>query len=293
MRNLLLLISLIFCSCEKLYVSQDLINDNIFKASAVEGPAVDKAGNLYAVNFEKNGTIGIVKNGKANLFVNLPESSTGNGIRFNSKEEMFIADYTGHNVLKLNLRSKTVSVFAHDSSMNQPNDICITNDDYIFASDPNWKESSGNIWRISPNGEIIKLDSLMGTTNGIEVDPTNSILYVNESVQRKVWAYDLDKNRNISNKRLFTEFPDFGSDGMRCDSKGNLYIARYGKGVIEKYNPKAKLFQTIKLKGKCPSNIAFGGKDGRTAFVTMHKRGAIETFRVETPGRAWTMMHQN
>ena len=123
----------------------------------------------------------------------------------------------------------------------------------------------------------------MGTTNGIEVSPDEKTLYVNESVQRKVWAYDLSAEGAISNKRLLIEFPDFGMDGMRCDIDGNLYIARHGKGAVAKVSPAGKLVREIKLNGTKPSNIAFGGKDGRMAYVTLQDRGNIESFLVECP----------
>ena len=78
-------------------------------------------------------------------------------------------------------------------------------------------------------------------------------------------------------------------DGMRCDVDGNLYVTRHGKGTIAKLSPSGKLLQEISLKGKLPSNIAFGGKDGCTAYVTLQDNGNIETFRVDKPGREWQM----
>jgi sugar lactone lactonase YvrE len=133
----------------------------------------------------------------------------------------------------------------------------------------------------------------MGTTNGIEVSPDDKILYVNESVQRKVWAYDLSQEGQIRNKRLLIDFPDYGMDGMRCDIKGNLYIARYGKGTVVKVSPSGKVLQEITLVGKNPSNIAFGGNDGRIVYVTIQDQGNIEMFRVDKPGREWKMIKRN
>jgi gluconolactonase len=270
-----------------LYKASDLTRVNSFTSGA-EGPAVDKAGNLYAVNFSKEGTIGkITPGGEASIFIELPNGSIGNGIRFNSKGEMFIADYTNHNILKVDMRSKQLSIYAHDSTMNQPNDIAIDSKDRLYASDPSWKQSTGRIWRVDTDGRFTLLEDHMGTTNGIEVSPDEKTLYVNESVQRKVWAYDLSASGAISNKRLLIEFPDFGMDGMRCDGDGNLYIARYGKGMIAKVSSKGKLLKEITLLGKNPSNIAFGGSDGRTAYITLQDQGNVESFRVEAPGREW------
>jgi len=291
----------ISCSeTKKLPVTQELFKSSVFTpvnsfTSGAEGPAVDKEGILYAVNFSKEGTIGKImpSSAEGSVFIELPNNSIGNGIRFSSKGDMFIADYTNHNVLKVDMSTKQLSVFAHESTMNQPNDLAIDSKDRIYASDPNWKESTGRIWRIDMNGKATLLEDRMGTTNGIEVSPDNKSLYVNESVQKKVWAYDLSPEGQISNKRLLIEFPDFGMDGMRCDAEGNLYITRYGKGTVAKVSPSGKILQEITLTGKKPSNIAFGGKDGCTAYVTLQDQGNVETFRVDKPGREWKMSKAN
>lgn len=252
-----------------------------------EGPAVDKDGNVYAVNFAKEGTIGKVSpDGKPELFVELPQGSTGNGIRFDSKGNMFIADYTGHNVLKVDMNTKNISVFAHEPTLSQPNDIAIDSKDRIYASDPNWKEKTGKFWRVDTDGKFTLLDSL-GTANGIEVSPDEKTLYVNAG--REIFAYDLSDAGEISNKRRLIEFPDFGVDGMRCDVAGNIYIARFGKGVVAKISPKGEVVKEITLKGKQPTNVAFGGKDGRTVYVTLMDMGNLESFRVDEPGREWQM----
>ena len=292
--NFLLIFVAIACNTKKqnnatreLYKSSNLTAVNSFTSGA-EGPAVDKDGNLYAVNYSKEGTVGkVTPNGDSSIFIELANGSIGNGIRFNSKGEMLIADYTNHNILKVDMVSKRLSVYAHNSMMNQPNDIAIDSKDRLYASDPNWKAGAGRIWRIDTNGKTELLEDRMGTTNGIEVSADEKILYVNESVQRKVWAYDLSDSGTISNKRLVIAFPDFGMDGMRCDVDGNLYITRHGKGTVAKVSPKGALLKEIPLMGKNPSNIAFGGPDGKTAYVTLQDRGNIESFRVEAPGREW------
>lgn len=284
----------------ELYQSQDFTEVGGF-TSGIEGPGVDVAGNLYAVNFARQHTIGkVTPAGESSLFLELPNDSCGNGIRFTRAGEMLIADYTNHNILRVDMvacvrasslaeRNAAISVLAHEPSMNQPNDIAITANDLVFASDPNWKESWGQIWRIDLQGQVTLLETGMGTTNGIEVSPDERTLYVNETVQRRVWAYDLAEDGSISNKRLIHEFPDFGLDGMRCDVVGNLYVTRWGKGTIAKLSPTGELIQEIGLIGKNCTNIAFGGPDGCTAYVTLADRGNVETFRVEHPGREWQL----
>ncbi|MDX2245244.1 MAG: SMP-30/gluconolactonase/LRE family protein [Bacteroidia bacterium] len=301
LRYILLLPTLVLCSCtatqesqkEPVYLASDFTAEGEF-TSGIEGPATDADGNLYVVNFAEQGTIGkVTPDGKASLFVRLPEKSVGNGIRIDQAGQLYVADYMQHNVLKINPLTKEITVHAHNTSMNQPNDIAITSGGVLFASDPNWRESTGNLWRIDTDGRVTLLEDSMNTTNGVEVSPDEKRLYVNESISRKVWVYDLSPEGNISNKRLLTEFPDFGLDGMRCDAEGNLYITRHGKGTVAILSPSGKLLHEVILKGKKPSNITFGGPDGKTCYITLQDRGCLETFRSEYPGRSWAMRQKN
>ncbi|TNF44491.1 MAG: SMP-30/gluconolactonase/LRE family protein [Bacteroidetes bacterium] len=269
-----------------LFKSHILTPSGLF-TSGIEGPAVDKSGIIYAVNFSHQGTIGCVNpEGTAGLFVELPKGSIGNGIRFDSRGNMLVADYTGHNILKIDMATREISVFAHHSEMTQPNDIAIVSKDRIYASDPDFKKNKGRIWRIE-NNKVVLLDSLKGATNGIDISPDDKILYVNASP--KVWAYDLTVQGDLKNKRLLIEFPDFVMDGMRCDVNGNLYIARFGKGTVVKVSPAGKVLEEVQLSGKRPTNVAFGGVDGCTVYVTLQDKGNIEFFRVDEPGREWKM----
>ena len=270
-------------------LASDYVADGVF-TRGIEGPATGPDGALYVVNFGREGTIGRVARGvhgggDAELFLDLPAGSVGNGIRFDREGFMYVADYTGHNVLRIDPRDRSVEVFAHDPRMHQPNDLAIAPDGTLYASDPDWHTESGQLWRIDREGNARLLESGMGTTNGVEVAPDGRTLYVNESVQRRVWAYDIDAAGDIGNKRLLIAFDDHGMDGMRCDADGNLHIARYGAGVVAVVSPQGRLLREIRLRGAKPTNVAFGGDDGRDVFVTLQDRGAIETFRSPRPGR--------
>lgn len=272
---------------ERLFQAEDLTKENLFSVN-IEGPAVDKKGNLYVVNFQKDGTIGLVKpDGSVELFLTLPAGSTANAIQFDSKGAMYLADFTGHNVLRVDMKTKDVSVYVHNDAFNQPNDICINKKDQLFASDPSWKESTGKLWRIDKGGKAVLLTDKMGTTNGIELNPDENILYVNESVQRKIWTFDVNEKGDISNKKLFAEFQDFGFDGMKCDKEGNLYVTRHGKGTVVVLDPKGKMIREIQLKGKSCSNLVFGGLNGKLVFVTLQDRKGMEKFRNDIPGKNW------
>jgi gluconolactonase len=260
---------------------------------SIEGPACDRDGNLYAVNFARRHTIGkVTPAAECSLFLELADGSTGCGMRTNRLGDLFIADTTGHHVLKVDIATRQISVVVHEPAMNQPNDLAITSSGIIFASDPNWKDSTGQLWRIDPsgNGKATLLEAHMGTTNGIEVSPDEKTLYVNETRQRRIWAYNLSADFQLSNKRLLIEFPDFGLDGMRCDIAGNLYVTRHGKGTIAKITPNGEVLLEVPLLGKDCTNLTFGGPDGRSCYVTVADTGNIQIFLADLPGRCWQLL---
>ncbi len=278
---------IIFSNATKLFIAKDLTAENLFSVN-IEGPAFDKNGQLYVVNYLHDGTIGkVAPNGTCSMFIQLPDSSIANCIQFDSKGNMFLPDFTGHNVLHADMQSKRVSVFLHEPRMYSPNDLCMNRSGQLFASDPDWKKEIGQLWRIDPDGTPVLLETNMGTTNGIELSPDEKTLYVNESIQLNVWKYDVDEKGNISGKRLFYKFNDFGLDGMKCDKCGNLYIARWGKGTLVVLSKEGKFIREIPLKGKKCSNLVFGGNDGKTVYVTLQDRKCMEMFDTNIAGKKY------
>jgi sugar lactone lactonase YvrE len=261
--------------------------------AGIEGPAVDASGNLYVVNFQQSGTIGRLAAGasQSQFFASLPSGSIGNGIRFDREGQMFIADYRKHNIWVIARGETTPRLYFHSDRFNQPNDLAIAADGTLYASDPRFKSpAGGQIWRITRGadgmgrGEIMSSARRLGVTNGLDLSPDGATLYVSESNSRQVWAYRLDGNRLLE-PRLLRGFPDFEVDGLRTDVDGRIYLARLLAGTIAVIAPDGSLVREVTLLGKQPTNLSFGGPDGRTVFVTQKDGRFIEAFRTDRPGR--------
>jgi sugar lactone lactonase YvrE len=283
----------------------------------IEGPAVDAAGNLFVVNFQDQGTIGMVRAGaaKSELFTKLPVTkmgtkiiqSVGNAIRFDRDGRMFVADYPNHNVFVFARGESTPQVYFQSQKFNQPNDLTVAADGTIYASDPHFKTPvGGQVWRITRGdggkgrGEVMASERKLGPTNGIDLSPDEKTLYVGEAETRLLCAYRLEGTR-LAAPRLVKTFNDaFFLDGLRTDVDGRIFVARLSKGTVEVLLPDGTMEREIRLLGKEPTNLAFGGGDGRTVFVTQSQdpavvdpnkplRGFVETFRVERPGREFCL----
>jgi signal peptidase len=206
---------------------------------------------------------------------------------------MFVADYKKHNIFLVSSDGKDIKTYFHSDDFNQPNDLTVAADGTIYASDPHWKQHDGQIWRISKSaggeaiGEKMTAERRMSTTNGIDLSPDGKTLYVGESDTREIWAYRIDGARLLS-PRLVKRFPDFDIDGLRTDTDGNLFVARILKGTIAELSPQGTLRREIRLTAPEPTNLAFGGTDGKTIFVTQRKGGFVESFRTDHPGREFS-----
>jgi sugar lactone lactonase YvrE len=267
------------------FIVTDLTAENLFTKN-IEGPNTNDRHELFVVNFQNDGTIGqVMPDGSVTLYVTLPTGSIANAIVFDARGDMLLADWTGHQILRVDRLSRKITVHCHDARFNQPNDICINRKGQVFASDPNWTAGTGQLWRIDSDGKANLLLGGLGTTNGIALSPDERTLYVNESIQRKVWSFRVDHSGNLHDKKLIIGFDDFGLDGMKCDTRGNLYITRYDKGTILQVAPDGRVIREIQLKGKKVSNLTFGGPDGKTCYATLQDRKCVETFRADVAGK--------
>ncbi|MDA0658635.1 MAG: SMP-30/gluconolactonase/LRE family protein [Planctomycetota bacterium] len=272
---------------EELYVATPLTPVGEF-TSGVEGPSCDRDGNVFAVNFKEQQTIGrVTPDGQGEVFVTLPGKSTGNGIVFDQQGYFYVADYAEHNVLRVDPKTKQIDVFCKVPTTDQPNDLAIAGNGTMYASDPNWGEGHGRVWMVSTAGVAKQVAGDLGTSNGIEVSPDGKWLYVNESVQRNVWKFPIRDDGTLGDKELIKQFPDHGFDGMRCDTQGNLYITRHGKGTVVIMTPFGTELREIDVLGHQPTNLCFGGPDGRTVYVTEAENTRLVQFRVAIAGASW------
>ena len=166
------------------------------------------------------------------------------------------------------------------------------------------------VYRIDLDGTVTRIleQPKIERPNGIAVTQDSKHLYLVDSCpniggNRNIWAFDLDQDGNPSNQRVVIDFaPGRGGDGMRLDTEGNLYIAA---GIMTPRGPHETgevppgiyiVTPTGELKARIPiredvlTNLAFGGEDGRTLYITAGK--TLFTTRVATPGQvaypAWT-----
>jgi signal peptidase len=308
-------------AAEELFVSKQLAQSNEY-TKGIEGPAVNAAGDLFVVNIrrpgtanpEKKGAIGRMKKGatQSELFAVLPNDGVGNGIRFDLQGRMYVADFPQHIIHVFEPGASTPQPYFSappnnqgKPAFNQPNDLAIARDGTLYASDPKFSAGTGRIWRIArqPDGKgdgaIMTSSSPrpQGITNGIDLSPDNKTLYVSESRfngevpprPARIWSYRIDGLRLADEHKVFV-FPQGDVDGLRVDTDGRIFVARPDAGEVAIIVPPGSVgaaHARVPTAGPAPTNLTFGGADGRDVFVTQSDKNNrfIERFRVDRPGR--------
>lgn len=170
--------------------------------------------------------------------------------------------------------------------LNAPNDIVVSHSGHVYFTDPAFGAQADTreldfygVYHIPPkNGALSVIAKPKGRPNGIALGPGGKVLYVSNTDERNVRAYDLDKNGEPSNERVVISGIDGPAGGIRVDEKGNLWVAANGIAV---YSAAGKLIHTIPM-GDQPSNLCFGDPDFKTLYVTA--RGGVYRIRVDVKG---------
>ncbi|QDH17507.1 SMP-30/gluconolactonase/LRE family protein [Swingsia samuiensis] len=161
---------------------------------------------------------------------------------------------------------------------NRLNDGCVDGLGRLWfgTMDDGEENETGSIYRVihKRDGlEITKHDEGYVVSNGPAVSPNGDVLYVCDSGEQKVYAFDLDKAGNLSNERLFAQFSDGYPDGVVTDSEGNVWCGTWGGGRVSRFRPDGTPLPSIEMPATNVTKIAFGGDDLKTVFVTTARKG--------------------
>jgi len=238
-----------------------------------EGPTSDKAGNVYFTDQPNNRILKWSVDGALSTLRD--PAGRANGM---------IVDAEGHLLACADERNElwriapdgrhTVLARTHAGApFNGPNDVWIQPDGTIYVTDPFYKrpwwthdsppQGTQQVYRLSPDGATVtRVTDDLVKPNGIIGTPDGRTLYVADIGAGKTYAYDIQPDGLLAKRRLFCES---GSDGMTLDEEGHVYLT--GKGVLV-FDRNGRHVETIAVPEPWTANVAFGGRDRRTLFIT-------------------------
>lgn len=257
-----------------------------------EGPAWDgqryvyfsDIPNAHVIRYDTQTGIGIV-------FV--PDSGSSNGLMFNRDGQLLMCQHAARQVGRLEADGTiTTLVDTYDGKkLNSPNDLDLDAKGGIYFTDPrygnrdNMEQKIEGVYYLAPNKKLTRVIDDLVRPNGILVSNDGKHLYVADHGAGKVYAYDIQSDAMLKNKRLLIALNDAGKpdgDGMTLDARGNLYITSPGTSSVMVVSPAGQLITKIHCP-QPPANCAFGGADRKTLYITA--RDSFYRITLNIPGR--------
>lgn len=206
----------------------------------------------------------------------LDASGKSNGLALDSEGNLLMAQHGKRRIAKLKADGTEIALATHyqGKRLNSPNDMAIKSDGSVFFTDPPYgidakQEELGfyGIYRINLDGKVQLLDKTLQRPNGIAFSADEKLLYVTDSQAGDIYQWDVLADATLKNKRLFVHLEgDRYADGLKIDASGNLFVA--SSTGIKVYKANGTLLDTIVIPGGKTSNCNWGGKEGKTLFIT-------------------------
>lgn len=223
-----------------------------------------------------------------------------NGTALDAAGRLWICEHGNRRLTRLETDgSRTVLVGAYRGKrLNSPNDVWLARNGDAYFTDPpfglpqNFDDPAKElpwqgIYRLRASGELELLVSDLRAPNGLSLSPDERTLYVsNADRDAPVWmAYAIRRDGSVGAGRVFAdarrEVARFAGvpDGLEVDAQGNVWAA--GPGGLTIFAPDGTRLGEL-FSGIATSNVAFGGPDGTTVFVT----ASSSIWRIETRVRS-------
>lgn len=250
-----------------------------------EGPTADAEGNVYFSDVRANKIFKLDARGQLSTF--LEDSQGVNGLGLDPKGRLIAAQGGAARVVAIDVATKEITVLAdkHDGKpFARPNDLAVDRRGGVYFTDPEPK----SVYYIAPDGEVSRLIDDLPRPNGVLLSPDEKTLYVVPSGSPEVWSYPVEAPGKLGVGRVFARLeqaesgPARGGDGLDVDSRGNLYLAAPALKAIQVVSPDGKTLGLIRGIPENPSNVDFGGKDGKTLYITA--RTSLYAVELETQG---------
>jgi gluconolactonase len=233
-----------------------------------EGPAADASGNIFFSDVTANKIYKWSTDGQLSTF----KTNNGgtNGLFFDKSGNLIACQGTDGKLVSIDSQGNATTLADKYNSVrfNEPNDLWIDPSGGIYFSDPLYFGSTlyqggQHVYYLKPDRTaVIRVISDMTQPNGLIGTSDGKTLYVADYGAGKTYKYTINADGTLSGKTLFVSS---GSDGMTIDSLGNVYLTT-GTTVLV-YSSSGNLVETITVPLQ-PTNVCFGGKDGKTLFIT-------------------------
>ena len=259
--------------------------------SFLEGPVFDRAGRLYVTDIPFGRIFRVDPDGEWTLVTEY--DGWPNGLKIHRDGRIFVTCYK-HGIMLLDPESGAVTPFletAGSEGFRGVNDLTFAANGDLYFTDQGQtglQDPTGRVYRLRPSGELTCLVDTVPSPNGIVIDDAMASLFVAVTRAQQIWRIPLGASGMVAKVGVFAQLHGGmgGPDGIALDAEGCLVVAHTGFGSIWRLSPVAEPLLRVKSPaGISTTNVAYGGPDNRTLFITESQTGSILKAPMPAPGQ--------
>jgi gluconolactonase len=256
-----------------------------------EGPVWDETGFLYVSDETLNKIFRVYPGGRKEELISLGDPD---GNTYDRKHRLLDCASVLRAIIEVSPEGhyKILADRFEGKKFNSPNDLVVGPDGAIYFTDPTLDLVKGEkqevpfqgVYRLDDKGRVRLLTKGLSQPNGLAFSPDGKRFYVDDSEQRNIRVYDVGRDGNLSNGRIFGEEPggphEGVPDGIKVDQNGNIFVT--GPKGIWVWDPQGHHLGTIVMPEQ-PANLVWGDKDYRTLYIT----ATTSVYRLPTRARGF------
>jgi gluconolactonase len=257
----------------------------------LEGPAFDREGNLFIVDTAFQRIFRITPKGEWDVVVQY--DGWPNGMKFHRDGRLFVADYR-RGIMVLDIKTGKIEPHletAYSEGFKGCNDLNFASNGDLYFTDQGQTgiiDPTGRVYRLQENGDLQRLASNIPSPNGITVSTTDKHIYVAVTRSQQIWRLPVMRDKQVSKTGVAIQLSGgVGPDGIEIDAENGLVVCHIGMGV---WRFDANMLPTHLVYSENPehnhlTNIAFGGPDFKTIYITEAMSGDVLIAKMPVAGK--------
>jgi gluconolactonase len=254
----------------------------------LEGPSFDRGGNLLCVDVQAGRVYRITADKQWTVLVEY--DGIPNGLKLHKDGRAFIADRK-NGLMILDPATGKIETLLSGPKAGQKfkglNDLHFAANGDLYFTDQGrtgLQDPTGHVYRFTAAGTLETIIANAPSPNGLVLSKRENALYLAVTRANAIWRIDLDDADRRAG--LFVQLPCAGPDGVALDDDGNVVVAHPTLGAVWVFSRIGLPLHYVRTcAGEMTTNIAFGGVDNKTLFITESRTGSILSVRLPTPGR--------
>jgi len=257
----------------------------------LEGPAFDRAGNLYVVDIPYGRIFRISP--QQNIEVVAEYDGEPNGLCIHRDGRIFVADHV-HGIMLLDPGSGTIGPYIeryHREGFRGVNDLVFASNGDLYFTDQGQSDllhPNGRVYRYTPDGVLQCIADHLPSPNGLVLNLAENALYVAVTRANAIWHLPLLPDGTVGRTGVHIQLSGGrGPDGIALNGEGGLAVAHQNIGAVWLFTESGEPLYRIQSMCARPhvTNVAYGGTDNRDLFITDSGNGCVLKARVPIPGR--------